>query len=65
MIKRFSELYRVYQGMAVDIGFIVFVKFRTGKHKGCYLLPVISKPDVFKITAHAHKKRAPEYVCGF
>lgn len=47
MVQCLSKLHRVYQGMAVDIGFVMFDQVRTCKHEGCNL-PVV-KFDVGKI----------------
>ncbi len=58
-----SELHRVYQGTAFDIGFVMFDQVRASKHEGCNL-PVI-KFDIGQITAHTQVKRSPEDIRGF
>ncbi len=63
MVQCLPELHRVNQGMAFDIGFVMFDQVRTSKHEGCYLLVI--NPDVGKITAHAQVKCSPEDIRGF
>ncbi len=48
--------------MAVNIGFVMLAKIRALEHKACDLPTV--ELDILKVTAHAYKKRTPEYVCG-
>lgn len=62
MVQCLSELYGVYQGIAFDIGFVVFDQIRTCKHEGSYL-PVV-KFDFGQITAHAQVKCPPEDIRG-
>jgi len=64
MVQRFSELNGINQGMAVDIGFVMFVQIMASKPKGCYLFAVLPEPDVCQITAHTHEKCTSEYIRG-
>ena len=53
MVQRFSELYRVYQGMAVDVCLVMTVKFLAAKMECGDLSAVGSKPDAAQVSAHA------------
>jgi hypothetical protein len=64
VVQRFPELDRVYQGMTVDIGFVVFGKVLAVKKKGRDLSAVHPKADGLKIPAHAQIKSPSEDVRG-
>ncbi len=64
MVQRFPELYRVHQGMAVDVCLVMAVQFLTAKMERGNLSAVgfkpdlscrslWAKPDTAQVTAHA------------
>jgi len=71
MVQCLTELQGIHQGMAVSVSMVVFVETFAGKRECSDLAPPVtlcvigSEPDICKITAHAHEKRTPEYICGF
>ena len=64
MVQRFSELYRVDQGMAVDVCLVMTVQLRAAKMECGDLAAVGFKPNAAQVCAHAKIKCASEYVRG-
>ncbi len=64
VIQRFSELDRVHQGVAADIGPIVPVQVLAAKKESDDLFAAVAEPDARKVAAHAQIKCASEDVRG-
>ena len=62
MVQRFSELYRVHQGMAVDVCLVMTVQLLAAKMECGDLPSVCFEADAAQVTTHAQIKCASEYV---
>ena len=65
MVQGFPELHRINHSVAAYVLPVMYVKVIAGKHKACYLLDVLTEPDVSQVIAHAYEKCASEYVRCF